>query len=255
MEHVSETLEALADAGVARAALKQHTCLRGIRGVPMAEVARIGDAVWRDDRPHLPDDADGLEQLFGAAWEDGLVAIGLLAACWADDPGNAIDQALDWATRIDDIVSADALGWFVLGPAAVVTKQVPELVSRLRQHPRDAVRRCGVMAAMAWTPATLEGPSAAALRAKVGQTKVRMVDASQSELLSSYLLPTLTDASPSVRKAQRRVLRAWANDDPEAVVAFGEKAAGALPKMLREEIRRAQRIVDRAEDELGDDLP
>lgn len=245
MEHVSDTLDALADSATARSALKQHHCLRGIRGVPMAEVARVGDAVWREDPPTLPDDSDGLDQLFGAAWEDGLIAIGLLAACWPDDPEGAIDQALDWATRIDDIVSADALGWFVLGPASVVTDQVSTMIQRLRHHPRDAVRRCGVMAAMAWTPNTLEGPAAAPLRAKVGQKKVRMVDASHSELLADYLLPTLTDGAPTVRKAQRRVVRAWANDDPAAVAAFGERAGGGLPKLIRAEVKRAERMAVR----------
>ena len=148
MEYVSDTLDALADSATARAALKQHQCLRGIRGVPMAEVARVGDAVWREDAPQLPASADELDQLFGAAWEDGLVAIGLLAACWSDDPEGALDQGLDWATRIDDIVSADALGWFVLGPVAMVTQQIGTLSSRLRSHPRDAVRRCAIMAAI-----------------------------------------------------------------------------------------------------------
>ncbi len=254
MEHVSETLEALADSAVARRAIKQHSCIRGIRGVPMSEVARVADAVWREDTPSLPDDADELDELFGAAWEDGLVAIGLLGGCWSDDPAAAMDQALDWATRIDDSVSADALGWFVLGPAAVVADQVPTLVERLRGHPRDAVRRCAVMAAMAWTPASLEGPSAAPLRAKVGQTRIRMVDHSQSELLMGYLLPTLRDEAPSVRKAQRRVLRAWANDDPAAVAAFGEQAGGALPRILRAEVQRAERRAASG-DAAGDELP
>ena len=242
MEHVSETLEALSDSAVARAAMKQMTCIRGVRGVPMGEVARIGDAVWREDAPTLPTDADDLDRLFGAAWEDGLVAVGLLAACWNSDPRNAFDQALDWGTRVDDIVTADALGWMVLGPLSVVLDRVGELKQRLGQHHRDAVRRCGLMAAMAWTPASLEGPSAAPLRAKLGQTKVRMVDASLNDRLTPYLLSSLHDEAPTVRKAQRRVLRAWANDAPAAVVAWGEKAAGALPKILRAEVKRAARL-------------
>ena len=214
----------------------------------MAEVARVGDAVWREDAPRLPESADELDQLFGAAWEDGLVAIGLLAACWSDDPEGALDQGLDWATRIDDIVSADALGWFVLGPVAMVTQQIGTLSSRLRSHPRDAVRRCAIMAAMAWTTSPLEGPAAAPLRAKLNQKKVRMVDASQSQHLADYLLPSLNDASPSVRKAQRRVVRAWANDDPAGVVAFGARAGGGLPKLLRSEVQRASRMLEREAD-------
>jgi len=112
------------------------------------------------------------------------------------------------------------------------------------------------MAAMAWTPAPLEGAAAAPLRAKLGQTRVRMVDAAHGELLASYLLPTLSDGAPAVRKAQRRVLRAWAKDDPQGVVAFGEQAGGALPKLLRAEVQRARRRVDRSGAAApGDDQP
>jgi hypothetical protein len=253
MEHISETLEGLADSAVARASMKQVSCIRGVRGVPMGEVARIGDAIWRDEKPRLPADSEDLDRLFGAAWEDGLVAIGLLAACWTDDKLNAYDLAMDWASRTDDIVTADALGWMVLGPAAAVLHKEGELRGRLMQHPREAVRRCGVMCAMAWTSANLEGPSAAPLRAKLGIKQVRMVAKSLSDKLSPFLLSTLKDESPAVRKAQRRVLRAWANDDPEAVVAWGEKAGGGLPSLLRTEVKRAIRMKDAPPDDPTDE--
>ncbi len=247
MEHVSETLEALSDSATAKAAGKQTSSLRGIRGVPTGEIARIADAVYREDPPVLDEVGDELDQLFGAAWEDGLVAIGLLATCWGDAPVDALDRALDWAERLDDPVSADALGWLVLGPVAAVLGEARTVRQRLRDHRREAVRRCGLMAAMAWTPATLEGPSAAPLRAKLGQKKLRMVEAARSDLLGDHLHAYLRDESPMVRKAMRRILRAWANDDPASVVQWGEEAGGGLPKLLRPEVKRAQRAAAAAE--------
>jgi hypothetical protein len=248
VEHVSETLEALSDAGTAKAASKQTTSLRGIRGVPTSEIARVADAAWREDPPVLAEVGDELDALFGAAWEDGLVAIGLLATCWSDAPVDAFDRALDWAERLDDSASADALGWLVLGPIAAVLDDADALQHRLRHHHRDAVRRCGLMAAMAWTPTTLEGPAAAPLRAKHNNKKLRMVEAARSDLLAPHLHAWLRDESPSVRKAMRRILRAWANDDPAAVVAWGEAAGGGLPKLLRPEVKRAQRALNAADE-------
>lgn len=243
MEHVSETLEALSDSATARSAGKQVSSLRGIRGVPTGEIARVADAVYREDPPTLALDGDDLDRLYNAAWEDGLVAVGLLATCWSDAPVDGLDRALDWAERLDDPVTADALGWLVLGPAAAVLGEAGRIRDRLRDHRRESVRRCGLMAAMAWTPNPLEGPSAAPLRAKLKQKKLRMVDDARSDLLHDHLLAWLHDESPMVRKAMRRILRAWANSDPQAVVRWGEVADGGLPKLLRPEVKRAARAV------------
>jgi len=241
MEHVSETLAALSDEATARKVGKHTRCLRGIRGVTTGEIARIADATFREESPSLPDHADELDRLFSAAWEDGLVAVGLLATCWSDQPIDALDQALDWATRVDDTATADALGWLVLGPAAAVLDAAGQVRGRLASHHRDEVRRCCLMAAMAWTPASLEGPAAAPLRAKLGRRKLRMVEEARSDLLHPHLLAAVTDTSPMVRKAMRRILRAWANSDPAAVVAWGDEVDGGLPKLLRPEVKRAAR--------------
>jgi len=241
MEHVSETLEALSDSATAKAASKHTSSLRGLRGVPTGEIARVADAVWREERPTLAEHGDELDALFGAAWEDGLVAVGLLATCWSEQPVDGFDLALSWAERLDDAVTADALGWLILGPAAAVLNESATLRERLLNHRREAVRRCGLMAAMAWTPASLEGPSAAPLRAKLKQRKLRMVDDARSDLLHPHLRAYVRDESPIVRKAMRRILRAWANSDPDAVVRWGDDVAGGIPKLLRPEVKRAQR--------------
>src|SRR5690606_4371906 len=107
-EAIAETLEALAQDDVARRAGRMVQTLRGIRGVPQAEVARIAAAAWEEDPPRLPDDEDLLARLYGNAWEDGLVAIGLLAAALPDTPADALQIGLDWCTRIDDAPSGDA---------------------------------------------------------------------------------------------------------------------------------------------------
>jgi len=254
MEHVSETLEALSEASTAKTAGKHTSSLRGIRGVPTGEIARLADATWREERPRLPDHGDELDALFSAAWEDGLIAVGLLATCWSDRPTDGLDQALDWAVRLDDTTTADALGWLVIGPAAAVLDAGGLVRDRLASHHREEVRRCGLMAAMAWTPTSLEGPSAAPLRAKLGQRKLQMVDEARSDLLHPHLLAFVKDASPMVRKAMRRILRAWANDAPAAVVAWGAEVDGGLPKLLRPEVKRAARMLEQppGDDDLGD---
>ena len=42
-------------------------------------MARVAVAAWHEEPPRLPDDAADLTALFGAAWEDGLVAVGKAA--------------------------------------------------------------------------------------------------------------------------------------------------------------------------------
>ena len=76
------------------------------------------------------------------------------------------------------------------------------------------------------------------------QKKLRMVEHARSDLLHDHVLAWLHDESPMVRKAMRRVLRAWADDDPKAVVRWGDAAGGGLPKLLRPEVKRAARAVD-----------
>ncbi len=245
MEEVSELLEAMADAGTARSAGKQLTCLRGIRGVPPGEIARIADAAWREHKPRLPRDEDELDRLFGQAFEDGLVAIGLAAAAVGDDPEAALDMGLDWAQRTDDATTADALGWLLLGPAALAGPGLGAVRSRLLGHRRPEVRRACVMAGMAATPATVQGPAAAPLRARVGQRRLRIVDAALSEALAPHASALVKDEAPVVRKALRRLLRAWAADDPEAVVAWADTIAGGLPKLLKAEVDRARRAAER----------
>ncbi len=241
IEDLPEVLDALADDDTAQRTARQLSCLRGIRGVSTGELARVCAEVWQAHPSALPRDAEALSAAFGTAWEDGLVAIGLLAAAVTDDPEIAAQLGLDWAERTDDVVTADALGWLVLAPAAQLSGRVPAIVSRLREHPRPASRRVAVSMGLGFTTAAVEGPAAAALREKVGRPRVRMVDEPRSDLLALLSSRFVRDGDPSVQKALRRVLRAWGQGAPADLVAWGEAFPGGLPRMLRDEILRASK--------------
>jgi len=240
-EMLSETLEALSSRGAQRARGKHVHTLRGIRGVPDGEVARVLAAAWYEDPPHLPVDAGDLRQLYGTAFEDGLVAIGLLAATVPDTPREALEEGLDWLDRVDETATSDALGTLVLGPAALVTGALDELLAETMRHGRAEVRRAGAIAALAFLPVPIQGPAAAALRERVGERRVQHVAEAHSDVIAGWLDAFLRDESPLVRKALRRVLREWSGADPEAVVAWADTVHGGLPKILKAEVDRAAR--------------
>jgi hypothetical protein len=241
MDHISETLEALSDPQTAKRAGQHTRSLRGIRGVPNGEIARVAAAAWQDDPPSVPEDSDDLTALFGAAWEDGLVAIGLLAACAPDAPGAALELALDWAGRVDDVATADALGQLVLAPAVLLTDRQSEVLAELAQHHRPEVRRIVAAMGLGFTTSAVQGPAGAPLRERVGSTRLQMVDKAFSRRLGPVCDALAHDDAPPVRKAMRRLLRAWTDDDPQAVVAWAESQLGGLHKMLGSEVKRARR--------------
>ena len=237
VERIGQMLEAEATVDVARATGKQIRTIRGVRGTPHATIARVATEVWREAPPKLPRDEDPLGALFMVAWEDGLVAVGLLAALAPDHPQDALEIALEWCARLDDLATADALGWLVLGPAALGAGTL-EPVLALRTHASEAVRRAGVMAGMAMTPTRIEGPSAAPLRARLGLEHVRFVDAALSTELARLADAFVRDESAHVRKALRRVLGAWAVAAPDAAETWCKGVRGGLAVMLREEIEQ-----------------
>lgn len=242
---ISETLEALSSNDVARKAARNVSTLRGIRGTPHGEIARVGAVVWQSDRPSLEDD-DALTRLFMSAWEDGLLAVGLLAALVPDGPGEALDIGQDWLARLDDILTADALGWLVLGPAFAATGADPERLQTLVASGKGAhvaVRRAFVMMGMAFLPVPLEGCSVAPLRARHQVDQLTFVEEALSPLLHVLAHAFLRDESPAVRKAMRRLLRAWVKADPAGVVAWEQSVRGGLPKMLSAETKRARNKV------------
>lgn len=242
---VSETLEALSNGETARKTGRNVTTIRGIRGTPISEIARIGHTVWTDSRPTL-DEEDSLTRLFMSAWEDGILAVGLLAALVPDGPAEALDVGVDWLARLDDNLTADALGWLVLGPAFAASGADPErlrvlLAPHKAAHP--AVRRAGVAMGLAFLPLPLEGPAVAPLRARHKSPTLTFVEEPLSPLIAVVCDTFLRDESPAVRKALRRVIKGWVKTDPAAVVAWQASVKGGLPKLLSAESNKAKNRV------------
>ncbi len=229
---VSETLDALSDAQTARKTARNVSTLRGIRGTPHSEIARVGAAFWKEHRPTLSDE-DALDRLFARAWEDGLLAVGLLAALVPDGPAEALDIGVDWLGRVDDTATADALGWLVLGPAFLATGADPDRLHRFLDTYRCehfAPRRALVSMGMAFLPLPIEGCAAAPLRERHGARSLSFVDRPRSVLVEQIARAFLRDPHPSVLKALRRLLKGWAKTDPDAVAAW--TVPGGLPKLL-----------------------
>lgn len=241
---ISETLEALSDADTARRRRKHLKPFRGLRGTPVTEIAQVTAESWRESATKLPKDEDDLHDLFCTAFEDGLVAIGLLAAAATDVPYAALDLVDRWLPLTDDLETADALGWLVLGPALLASGE-PLATSLLvhRGGPRIA-RRVAVVAAMAALPVPATGPAAAALRAKLGQKQIAFVDAPLSGHLSSVLRGFVRDEDPHVRKAVARLGRGFGEADPDAAEEL-LSLPGGLPKNVRQDwekgIKRGRR--------------
>lgn len=220
----------------ARRHRRQVSCARGIRGVPFGDLARIVDRTWRETPPQLPGDAPALSALYSTAWEDGLAAVGLLAAAAPDAPDAALALARDLAGRVDDPLTADALGWLVLGPLAGLTGQpYPAVVDGLAQHPRDDVRRAVVAGALAFTPTVVEGPAAAGLRARVGQARIRISDRVDPAVVGWVVATFRRDEA--VGRSVRRLLKAWGDEDPAGLLAFAASVPGGLPGPLAAEVR------------------
>ncbi|TNE91273.1 MAG: hypothetical protein EP330_05675 [Deltaproteobacteria bacterium] len=242
IETLADALAELATGDQARKKGQHVRTLRGVRGVADGDLARLIAAAWNEQRPVFPDDEVDLRQLYFGAHEDGLLAIGLLAAIVPDDPEEALEFGLDLLESVDDVQTGDALGWLVLGPGAVAAGRDPALfVGLAKSLSRPAQRRALVMACLAWLPEPLEGPAAAALRERLGQRAIAFVDAPLNEPVRAVVDGLLRDEAPAVRKAIRRVLRAWTNADPGAVVAWSQTVRGGLPKILQGEVKRAER--------------
>lgn len=239
---LSETLELLSDGAHARKRARQVQPFRGVRGVPHGALVGVLVDVWSSDRPKLPRDADALYDLFMGAHEDGLVAIGLLAALLPDEPVEALDVADRLSEFVDDVETADALGWMVLGPGLLAAGEpFVEGLLAWRKAERPEQRRMALMASLAALPVPVEGPAAAALRERAGERRLAFVSEPMGDLVEPIVTAFLRDPSPPVAKAVVRVLRSWATVEPDRVEAFIDGVKGGVPKVLREAVTRAVR--------------
>jgi hypothetical protein len=246
---ISAHLETMTLDALAASRGRELGCARGVRGVPDGELARYAAALWRRAPARLPDHEDALTTLFGAAWEDGMLAIGMLAALVPDHAADAGEIGREWLPRIDDVATADALGWLVLGPAALAldpaSPDIEPVLAAARDLPRAAGRRAAVSAGLAFTGLRAEGPAAAALRERTGQRHLVFVEAALDAPLARIADTFVRDEAPEVRKALRRLLRAWTDASPGPVVDWAEQVRGGIPRMLGEEVDRARRRAKR----------
>jgi hypothetical protein len=239
---ISTNLEAESDGGIAKRRGKQVRTIRGLRGVAPGEIAAQAAAIWRRG-VDLDQDEDALHDLFCTAHEDGMLALSLTAAGVAKWPAVALSLAERWLEMVDDLETADALGWLVWAPAlrAVGDPVGETLAKKIRSSGEPVVRRAALMGGMALTPARIEGPVAAALREDWGGDKRGLSEQAASADLHLVAEAAIKDMDSHVRKALGRVLRCWAESDPDAVVAFLASVSGGVPKQLRAEADKGVR--------------
>ena len=238
---LSELLELFANPQQARKTQKHNKCLRGIRGVAPGEIARIASAYWLENGIQLERDEMELRQLFSTAFEDGLLAITLLAPLSTSEPEACLDMALDWASMLDDAQTTDALGWGILGPILLISPDGQDAIHSLRTHTNPWARRAAVMAGMAALPLPIEGTVAACIRANLGQKSVRFVDSPIHHWIERCLDASVRDSHPAVQKAVRRLSSAWALHAPNEATQWAIAFRGGLPKMIRLELEKSAR--------------
>ena len=239
---ISEALHAASDEHYARRISRHLSPLKGLRGVPSSEIVKVLVSAWKSQRLQLPRDGDALNRLFRAAYEDGLVAIGLAAAALPDAPDEVLDLAEGWLEVADDLETADAIGWLLLGPGLLATGE--PFVAHLREllaEPAAIRRRTAVISLMAALPVPVEGPSAAALRARAKQKKIAFVEEPMDALLEGVLPRAMKDTNPHVRKATARVMRTWAAFSPDAAEALLAAQPGGVNRTIREETEKGIR--------------
>lgn len=229
-------LDALADPAYARKQRQHLRPLRGLRGVPFAELARLLVEVWTAEPTALPQHAPALRAIFSTAFEDGLLALGLAAAALPDAPDEALELSRWWGELVDDHASADALGWMLVGPGLMATlgDEAGPRLAGLRGAPAHR-RRVAVAAALAALPLPVEGPAAAALRARLGVKDVVFVERPLEAVLDPVLRAFHRDEEAAVRKVVSRALRTWATEDAFAAERFVNSVPGGISKQLREE--------------------
>jgi hypothetical protein len=242
-ENISESLGLLSTAENARAMRREVSSLRGVRGVLLRDVADIAVAAWQKRTINLRRDEIGLCDLFSCAFEDGFVAISLLAALIPDDPKGVLELGLEWLEITDDHQTADAIGWLLLGPGHLASQTpLSAVLARIDEIGHPCARRAAVMIGMSLLPVSVENHGACALRARLKVDEIKFVESPQSAAIHILGDHFLRDDAPAVRKALRRVLARWATIDPEAATlwrAHAMTALGGLPKMISVDFDKA----------------
>jgi len=241
-QQIVRALHEASDSRVAHRRMKQLRPLRGIRGVAPGEVARIAAEAWREGVA-LERDAGTLAELFGGGHEDGLVAMGLCAAAAQDAPETALELAEEWLAHVDDLETADALGWIVLGSASTTTSTLLDWSVDLAADQHVVRRRVGVAVGLAMTLERIEGPAASPLRERLGARHVAIghPPGDVSQVVSAYV----HDESPHVQKALARLLRAWSALEPDTAQAWAASLSGGTRRSLSAAIAKGVRRGER----------
>ena len=126
-----------------------------------------------------------------------------------------------------------------MGSALLASGEPPApTLLAMRHTAKPMGRRAAVMCAMAALPIPLTGPSAAALREKLGTPVVAIVNRPDDALVRAVLDGYLRDDAPPVRKALVRLARTWSELCPEAADAWLQSVRGGVPKMLRLDLEK-----------------
>ncbi len=219
--------------------MKRHISpLRGIRGVPGPAITAVINEAWEGGVDLDNDDhVDSLIDLFSTAFEDGLVAIGLVAAALPDAPDVGLSLARRWLALTDDVQTADALGWLVWGPA-LLSGEGDGAKELARAASGDEFnRRAAVLAMMAALPVPIEGPAASGLRARLDSRRLSFVESPVDAFLIDSLPSFLRDQNPQVRKAVSRVVREWASRSPDLAERWVQ-TPGGLHRVIKDELVR-----------------
>ena len=225
----------------ARKLRREVKSIKGIHGVNSRDLSSIIIDLFDTSGPTLLENLDQVDDLFGHSYEEGLIAVGLLAATLPDAPELCFELALSWLERVDEHQTADSIGWLLIGPGMLATRTpCSEVIQIVEQNDHPLAMRSAVISGLAALPEVVSLTAAAGLRARLGTPEIRFVDEAASTIVSELLTTYFKRAEPVVRKGVRRLLGAWTRCDQEAVIEWQQRAQqmGGLHKMLSTEIAR-----------------
>lgn len=264
--YYDQTLNAHANPRFAQKRGRQLQTIRGVRGVENAVLIEL----INESLPVVLEQHDAtLNQLFGTAFEDGLIAISLLAVAGLENPSDALVLARHWLTFVDDVETADALGRVVIGPC-LWHQEMPGDAQWLAENHRELLRevvrspfavRAMMMASLAWLPEPVPGVTGAGLRAAIEASKVAFVEEPQSEALTLVFrhflglknanAPGFLHETPMLRKTLLHALKLWACWDPDSVAQCLQESLSTVPRVLQQAVKKGERVFERRLEQAG----
>ena len=236
LSYYDSRLRAHADSQLSKKRTLALKVLRGFRGAPARLIAEL---LEEDPYVELPQGEEELHRLFMRAHEDGMIAIGLLSVAALSQAQEAYELAQEWLELIDDVETADALGWTVLGPIALQLSLSP--LEGYRHASGVYAKRAWVMSLLAAIPEPPKGAHVAGLRAHLQSEQVIFVDEPVLPVLQEAFPVLIKEEHPTLRKAVVALIRSWASASPEGIEAVIDLSKGNLPRWIREPYERGAR--------------